>query len=238
MTLRVRLFFLVLAALIPLLATQVYNQIMFRQERRHEVERMAQLEAKLVAGELDQIAAGMHKFLLATANSAQSRPGAVDCNAYLATLIEQYPGSLAIGASDPNGNVYCYARPFPAGSLGTADRAHFRLALSTGKFAVGEYMIGKETGKKALAFAYPLPRASSGAPQGVVFASLGLEWLTDYLAHKGTPIGYSLTVVDRNGTILVRLPERERMGTPVPTPWQAVFNAAHPQLLQTNDPFT
>ena len=238
MTLRVRLFFLVLASLTPLLATQAYNQLTFRQERRSEVERMVQLEAKLVAGELEQIAAGMHKFLLATANSAQSRPGSVDCNAYLATLTEQFPGSLAIGASDATGKVYCYARPFLPGSLDNSDRAHFRLALDTQQFAVGDYMVGKQTGKKAIGFAFPLPRDAANNPQGVVFASLGLDWLTDYLARKRLPPGYSLTVVDRRGTILVRLPERDHVGVAVPSDWQHIFGVATPVVRLMQDPVT
>ncbi len=222
----------------PLLAIQAYNQVTFRQERRLEAERLAQLEAKLVAGELEQIAAGMHKFLLATANSAQSRPGAPDCNAYLATLTEQFPGSLAIGASDPDGTVYCYARPFEPGTLNNGNRSHFRQALQSGKFAVGEYMVGRQTGQRALAFAYPLPRDAGGRRQGVVFASLSLDWLTDYLAHKRLPQGYSLTVVDRAGTILVRLPQRVQAGSKVPDGWQQIFQQQLPQLKLLDDPVT
>ena len=238
MTLRVRLFFLVIAALTPLLAMQGYNQVVFRQERRLEVERMAQLEAKQVAGEVGQIVAGMRKFLLAAANRAQSHPESVDCNAHPAALTTQFPGSLAIAAPDTSEPGYCYARPHPADLSDSTERSHFGLALASGKLAVGDYMINKKTGEKAIPFALPLPHDATDRPQGVIFASLGLEWLTDNLARRRLPTGYSLTVVDRNGTILARLPERDRIGTTVPASWKRIFAAETPLAQTMNDPIT
>lgn len=238
MTLRMRLFYLVMAGIVPVLATQAYNQAMFRQERRLEAQRAVQLEAQLVAGELEQIASGMHKFLLAIANSAQVHPGAADCNAYLATLNEQFPGSLAIGVSDAGGTVYCYAKPFQAGTLNNADRPHFKRALASDQFAVGDLMVGKETGKSALGFGYPLPRDALGHPQGVVFASLSVDWLTGHLARNPLSQGHTLTVVDRTGAILVRLPERAQAGSRVPAQWQRIFAAARPMVLVSSDPIS
>ncbi|NDP58142.1 MAG: response regulator [Oxalobacteraceae bacterium] len=236
MTLRMRLFFLVMAGIVPVLATQVYNQTMLRQERRIEAQRSVQMEAKLVASELEQIAAGMHKFLLAIANSAQVRPDATGCNAYLATLNAQFPGSLSIGVSDARGTVYCYAKPLPLQALNNADRSHFKRALESGKFAVGELMVGKETGKSALGFAYPLPRDQLDHPQGVVFASLSVDWLAGHLARNPLSPGHTLTVVDRTGTILIRSPEQTQTGTHVPPQWQRIFDGVQPVVLMGRDP--
>ncbi|MFT5589884.1 MAG: signal transduction histidine kinase [Bradyrhizobium sp.] len=235
MTLRMRLFFLVMAGIIPVLATQAYNQAALRHERRAEAQRSVQLEAKMVASEIEQIASGMHKFLLAVANSAQVRPEATGCNAYLTKLNDQFPGSLSIGVSDARGEVYCYAKPFLPGTLNNADRLHFKLALAGDQFAIGDMMVGKETGKNALGFAYPLPHDPQGQPQGVVFASLSVDWLGDHLARNPLSPGHTLTVVDHNGTILVRLPERSLRGTSVPAPWQRIVVAAQPVALASND---
>ena len=237
MTLRVRLFLLVLAALTPGLATQIYNQLGFRLERRAEAERRAQSEAARFAGELEQIASGMRKFLLAAANSAQSLPAAHGCNAYLATLRQQLPGALVLGASDVEGKVYCYTEPFQAGKLDNGDRMYVRRALASSSFSVGEYMLGRQSGKPAIAFAYPLPHDAADRAQGVVFGSVGLNWLTDYLAHKNLPPWYTLTVVDRNGTVLVRLPERDRAGSKIPTAWQQNFSARGATVEAAQDPF-
>jgi signal transduction histidine kinase len=238
MTLRMRLFFLVMAGIIPVLATQAYNQAMLRQDRRVEAQRSVLQEAKLVAGELAQIATGMHKFLLAVANSAQVRPDAIGCNAYLATLNEQFPGSLSIGVSDAAGNVYCYAKPFLPGTLNNADRLHFKLALTGDQFSIGTLMVGKETGKSAIGFAYPLPHDQQGRRQGVVFASLSVDWLGDHLARNPLSPGHTLTVVDQTGTILVRLPERALTGTRVPAQWQRIFDTAQPVAMVSNDPIS
>ncbi|GAA4020680.1 hybrid sensor histidine kinase/response regulator [Actimicrobium antarcticum] len=236
MTLRLRLFFLVLASIVPILATQAYNQARFRQERRLDAQHAVELEAKLVAGELEQIAAGMHKFLLAIANSAQIAPDATNCNSYLAALNKQFPGSLSIGVSDSTGLVYCYAIPFEKGTLTNADRPHFKLAQSTDSFVVGNLMVGKETGKRAIGFAYPLPRDAANQPRGIVFASLSVDWLTDHLGRNPLTAGHSLTVVDRTGTILVSLPERSQIGQTVPPLWQKNFSDGKVSVREMTDP--
>lgn len=221
MTLRVRLFFLVLAALTPLLVTQIYDQVALRQERRQEVQRSALREAELINAELGRVAAGMENFLLATAGSAQSRPGAPDCSTFVGQLIEKIPGAMAIGAADTSGDIYCSTRSFVPGTLGASDRVDFKRAQETGALTIGAYRIIPPSGRPAFTFAYPLPNDGDGKKQGVVFVVLALDVLSDYLARISLPAGYSLTVADRNGIILASLPERSYIGQSVPADWKS-----------------
>ena len=52
---------------------------------------------------------------------------------------------------------------------------------------------------------------------GVIIASLGLDWLADYIAQKGVLDGAALAVTDRNGAYLARYPDNDRfVGTKMP----------------------
>jgi PAS domain S-box-containing protein len=49
-----------------------------------------------------------------------------------------------------------------------------------------------------------------GRMGGVIVAGLKLDWLADFIAHKGTPEGAALAITDRNGTYLARYPDNSQ----------------------------
>jgi signal transduction histidine kinase/HAMP domain-containing protein len=94
-------------------------------------------------------------------------------------------------------------------------RAYFASALATGAFTVGEFSIGLSSRRKVIQFALPF-HDDNGSVGGVIIASLGLEWLGDYVARKASE-GAALAVTDRNGTYLARYPDNDRfVGTKMP----------------------
>jgi PAS domain-containing protein len=120
-------------------------------------------------------------------------------------LRESYPAYLGITATDEAGVVQCATMPVALG-LATGDRPHVRRAQETGGFATGEFILRRDTHRPALTFALPY-HDRAGVPAGVVTALLDLSWLEDYLARKPLPAGAAITLADRHGVVLARVPE-------------------------------
>jgi signal transduction histidine kinase len=130
-------------------------------------------------------------------------------------LLHQHPIYANFGAIRSNGEVFCSGLPL-AGPVNLADRLYFRRALETRAFAVGEYQVGRITGKATVNLGYPI-FDDENKVQGVVFAALDLAWLNDLAAKAGLPAGSTLTVVDHHGIVLARYPDPERwVGKPAP----------------------
>ena len=77
--------------------------------------------------------------------------------------------------------------------------------VQTRDFAIGEYGIGRASGKATIHFAYPV--IDNGVVQGVVSASVDLDYLNTLVTKTHLPSGAMLTVIDRDGTILARHPQ-------------------------------
>jgi len=105
---------------------------------------------------------------------------------------------------DADGDTICTALPIKS-PLNSADRAYFQRARQTRNFAVGDYQIGRVTGKATVNFGYPI-LGEAGQVQAVVFAALELDWLKQLAAKAQLPQGSVLLVIDRQGTVVVRHP--------------------------------
>ena len=104
------------------------------------------------------------------------------------------------------------------GPVYVGDRIYFRRALETRDFAIGEYQVGRITGKASVNFGYPV-LDDAGHVRAVVVAALDLAWLSELANQAGLPTGSMLTVIDRNGTILSRYPDEGKwVGKLMPEP--------------------
>src|SRR5262249_30917874 len=130
------------------------------------------------------------------------------CNDYLSRIKQRYPGFIAFFVVDMNGDTFCDStkehKPTTA-----AGRAYFASAVKTGEFTVGEFAIGRATGRNTLQFALPF-YDDEDRMGGVVIAALSLDWLADYIANKAVPKGAALAISDRNGIVLARYPDNDR----------------------------
>jgi len=127
------------------------------------------------------------------------------CNALFADLLTRHSSYANLAVTDADGNVFCSALPM-TGQVYVGDRAYFRRAIETRDFVIGEYQIGRVTGKASIIFGYPV-LDDAGHVRAVVVASLDLAWLNELAKQAGLPPGSMLTVIDRNGTILSRYPD-------------------------------
>src|SRR5262249_40123295 len=149
-----RLFVLVAVAMLPAIAIQAYNEIDLRRTRQLEVREEALSFAKLAAADQEQIVQGIHQVLIALSELPSIKAKDVQrCNAYLSRMKERYQGFISIFANDINGNLFC--RSGEVKPVTIAGRPYFNNVLTTGRFTVGEFEIGRATGRTTVHFALP-----------------------------------------------------------------------------------
>ncbi|MEX1205294.1 MAG: PAS domain S-box protein [Dongiaceae bacterium] len=135
-------------------------------------------------------------------------PESPECGALLSAIKTDQPRYANLGIVDPDGNILCSALPM-AHPFSAADRSWFQRAMQSADFTVGDYQVGRITGKASLNVALPAKDAD-GRIASVVFAALDLDWLAEIIAGAELPPGGSFTLIDSEGTVLARYPEPER----------------------------
>ncbi|MBD3884062.1 response regulator [Phormidium tenue FACHB-886] len=215
-SLRIRLVLLVLLAVIPALGLILYTASAQRRSAASEAQENLFRITKFAAATERQASEGARQLLIALSQMPAIRQGkAEECNRLLADLLTQYQAYVGFGVLNATGYSICSA-PDTAKPVYAGDRAYFRLARETRQFAMGEYQVGRVTGKSTLNFAYPILN-ESGQVRAIVVAALDLAWLDQLAAEVELPPGSVVTVSDRNGTILVRHPDsRNWVGKSVP----------------------
>lgn len=205
-SLRVRLALLVIAAVVPALLLVVFDFLAQRRETTAEAYGNALRVARAVAADQDQLIETTRQLLTAMALHPEVRSlEASKCSALAARLLS--PIFANLGASTPDGDIFCSALPL-TGRVNNADRAYFRRAMETRRFAVGEFQIGRITGVPTINTGYPL-LDQSGRVRAVLFAAVDLREMSAPLAKTDLPAGSTVTVFDNNGTILARSPEAQ-----------------------------
>ncbi|MFC6671853.1 cache domain-containing protein [Marinobacterium aestuariivivens] len=207
--LRSRLLLLVALAVLPAFVLIVSNNLEARRIAAAKVQTDMQRLIRMTVGQQQQFIEGARQLLAALAHlpSVQNQNGPA-CSALFADFLRLYPFYTNLGAADLDGDIYCSAlrmtRP-----VNLADRSYAIGALRTRDFAIGDYQIGRITGKAAVNFGSPV-LDDEGGLQGIVYAALDLAWLEKQAAQAGLEPGTSLTLLDRNGTILVHYPSAQQ----------------------------
>ncbi len=207
-SLRVRLFGLVFLALIPALGLMLYAASEQRQRAAVLVQENSLRLAHIAAANQEQLVEGARYLLIALAQLPAIRyQDKAACSQFLASILAQYPPYNNFGAVDREGNVFCMglAQNVP---VNIADRRYFQNVIATRNFAVGEFQIARTNSMSVITFGYPV-LDDTGAPSGIVFAGLNLQRQNQFVAEEGLPDGATVTLMDRNGTILVHDPAPE-----------------------------
>jgi PAS domain S-box-containing protein len=217
--LRFRLVLLVVLAALPPVGLTLHIAQQDRQRQTAALRQRSQDMVKLAARKEDEMIAGTRQLLRALSESSQVQSAQWDNSSkLLRTLAADYPRYANLGVIATNGDVSASALPL-AGPVNLADRSFFQRALATRDFAVGDYAVGRISGKPNFGLGYPV-FTSLGRVQAVVFATLDLDWVnrSDYALQMQLPEGATWTKIDGHGTILVRYPTPERglVGEPLP----------------------
>src|SRR5690242_16015808 len=158
MSLRIRLFLLVVIAVLPALVIQIATQLDLRQVREKELHDEALRQAGTTASDLSEVFDGSRQLLFALSRlPAVQALDPASCSAVLGTMLGELSVYATVGAADLDGRLVCDATGLPA-SRSIRDRTFFRDAMQTNSFVIGEFMIGRTTGATVLPIAHPIYR--------------------------------------------------------------------------------
>jgi two-component sensor histidine kinase len=211
MTLQRRLYILVLVSVIPALAIQLYGSIVSYREREAQVHQEVLRLAEYVSGELDRIIEANRAVLIAISQApsvmAQIEP---TCSAYIRAVNKKYPAFVGFSLEDKLGRVRCFSG-LPSADLAwsqqtdLSESSFFKEAKTSGHFTVSPVITFYGTNKPVLPLSLPYSN-KAGKFAGVISSAIDLEWLNNYFATKPLPPGGIISVADRNGTVLLRVP--------------------------------
>jgi signal transduction histidine kinase len=206
LSIRIRLGLLILVAVLPALVFICFG-VVLRYKEAH-MNALIDLEqfTKAFSNEQDQTVEAARQLLVAISASPEVNSGEYWCSVYLKNLLGNYSRYANFGVSDKYGNVVCSGVK-TSGKINVSDRQFFKNAIETKKFSIGEYQIGSITKKAVLNFGYPITDAE-GSITSVVFSSLDLSWINQYVANIETESeDVVLLLLDGNGVVLARSPE-------------------------------
>jgi signal transduction histidine kinase len=207
--LRVRLLALVLFAILPALGLVLYTAFEQRRAAIKEATTIAQRTVGFAAAAQKQHIEACRQLLLTLSQLKEVRPERrQEAEALFRSLLEVHPIYANIGAIGMDGYLFASGLPV-TNRVYVGDRSYFQIARELQKFGVGEYQVGRVTGKATVNLAYPIKSREGRHPIGVVYAALDLNWLNQHAARAELPDGSTLTVIDRRGTVLVRNAMRE-----------------------------
>jgi len=202
--LQVRLLILVFIAFIPALGIFWYANREFRNLQLEAKEQELIQRAGEVATEYRRLIGEGQAFLAALSEFDEIRSVRFSsCTDHLVRVLrhaEQFSTITVIGM---DGYLACGSLT-PENALYLGDRAYFVRATSRDLFSVGEFTLGRLTGKPVVGMALPL---GNGEGTGsVLAASVDLNVLARRSGGGTLPEGYTFSVLDRNRRVMVRRP--------------------------------
>lgn len=207
-SLRARLFLLLFLTFLPVYSFIFYTVFEARQQAADSARRDALSLTRLVAlKQKNFIEFSRQQLLNLVQLPIVRRPELAKlCDRTFADLLKQNPLYTNFGVIDPDGMLRCSAVPISK-RTNLSDRRYFSEAMSTRGFVIGDYQIGRVTGKGSANLAYPVQDAT-GKPLAVVYIALDLGALTNGLIEAtNLPRGSTLSIRDSHGTILARYPD-------------------------------
>ena len=190
-----------LLAAAPALALLLFTAFEQRRTTLAQIESSALGTARLVAADQQEVIEAGRQLLIALAQlPVLTAREAGRCSSVLAQTLPRLPVYSNLGVIAGDGQLVCTAVPItPRPNVG--DRRYFKEALATNDFAIGDYQIGRVTGKPTLTFGYPVA-GPDGRPAAVLFAALDLGWLQRRIAETPLSAGATLAVVTRAGDVI------------------------------------
>jgi signal transduction histidine kinase len=234
-----RLFFLVVIALAPVTAIQIYDEVEHRRAREAELHAEALRLSTLVGMEQDRILEGARQVFVTISQLRGVRTGDKrQCAELFERLGKRFAYYAYIATMDLQGSILC-------STAGGADRdalmphqPFFWTPLVTGDFAVGGYVVTAD-GTGVLQLGFPI-EDTEGAAVGIVVAGLRVDWLTSNLAMDILPPNATLNVADRNGIVIAHLPRAgpspTEIGKPLPSERMALVHAPQLGTFEARDP--
>ena len=201
-----RLFILVFLAFLPTVALYTYaDRSLTTGEIRHHETELLNL-ANRAGLEYRRILSDTESLLGALSEMTEFRePRQPRCNQALADIMQHMDHYTAIQLVEPDGFVACGSLAI-TDNLFVGDRYYHRATVANNQFTIGNFVVGRLTGKPIIGLAYPVAGDTRLDVAGVVAAYLDLNELMNSIYEMDVPAGATLTVVDREGTVMIRVP--------------------------------
>jgi HAMP domain-containing protein len=215
-TVRGRFIFLIVLAFIPSLALFWYANreltALSEQSVEHELLRLAE-STGVDFGHMVEEARAM-LFALAQNDEVLERKRP-ECDELLGRMLAASPRYTALAVIDAEGYRSCGAVSLE-NPLYLGDRSYVVRATGNRDFAVGDYQVGRITGKPTVGMAYPM-YGEGDELLGVLGVTLDLTLLGESASEAHLPADASFTLSDLSGNVLVRYPEgADLVGTALP----------------------
>jgi signal transduction histidine kinase/CheY-like chemotaxis protein len=204
------MFFLVLIAIAPALAIQAYNEYDLRTSRENEIREKTIQITKQFGAEMGELREGAHQLLVAVSRIPSiARMDMEKCPQTLSALDKSFPNYNFLAVADAQGQLRCTSKPGALSSV--ADLEVFKRAMDRDGLAVGNYWSDPATGEKIVHFGLRFSKEAGGPVTGVVIIGLDLQWLAEHLKERGLTPTQSILIADREGNIIARLPNGDKL---------------------------
>jgi hypothetical protein len=201
-----RLFLLVFLAFLPTVALYVYANRSLIANELHDSEAELLHLADQAGREYRRVLSRTESLLGAFSETEGFRQPGSQCNQTLASIMQHLKIYTAMQVIEPDGYVSCGSLALGE-SLFVGDRYYHQAVMANNRFTVGDFVIGRLTGKPIVGLAYPVTGDNPGEITGVLTAYFDLDQLANAIYQMEVPTGTTLTVLDRRGTVMIRVPE-------------------------------
>jgi two-component sensor histidine kinase len=194
---------LCLIAMLPIVAALAYQAY---DRRAHAIQRGGDAVFHATEALIADVRAILHsaeETLTFVVNSpAVQRRDWAACQE-LVTQVHRASERMAfVGVVDAAGTLVCPSIPSPEGAT-VADRLFFQSVRTTMAFSVGEYAIGRSSGRPSLHLSYPVIR--DGEFAGAANMALDIEWLAERLAQNKAPASPAVVyILDQDKRIVAK----------------------------------
>jgi PAS domain S-box-containing protein len=200
-SLRARLFLLVFIASAPAFFLIVYTNLSERRKQIAMIEEQTMRITRLAANQQERFTNSARDLLIALSRLEMVRAGnEKECRNLFADLLNRHREYANIGVLDTRGQVIMSGVPLSE-PVNWGDQDWFKEARSSRGFSIGNYQIGKITGRQVLFFGQAVKNGTSDVGL-VLFATLDVKWISEFADAAQLPENHTFCVLDAKGTVL------------------------------------
>ncbi|MDX9945589.1 MAG: ATP-binding protein, partial [Azonexus sp.] len=208
-SLSMRFWQVLLLVLAPVLWLIIHDYVDAREAAVRSVEEQARQMLRALHIE-EKAAERQVRQLLSTLANANDMAAleTESCTGLVSRLHQSHEGYEAIGVALPNGEVFCNSLQSSL-QINVADRQWFKDAMNRPGLTMGQYLIGRISGKPSIVFGYPIFNAQEER-RALAFASTDISWFDRLTSSYQLPEHWSSYLVTIDGAVVSHFPDPEQ----------------------------